>query len=58
LQGYAVRGSPSSQVPTTGYSVQAADLITGEALRKRTVIDPIRRFDLRKGQFGLGAWEP
>ena len=45
-------------MPTSGYFVQAAYLITGETLRERTVIDPIDRFDLRPGKFGLGAFEP
>ena len=38
--------------------MQAAYLITGETIRERTVIDPINRFDLRPGKFGLGAFEP
>ena len=50
--------SPSVRVPTSGYFVQAAYLITGETIRERTVIDPINRFDLRPGKFGLGAFEP
>ena len=38
--------------------MQAAYLITGETIRERTLIDPISRFDLRPGKFGLGAFEP
>jgi phosphate-selective porin OprO/OprP len=55
---YAVGNGPSVRVPTNGYFVQVAYLITGETVRERTVIDPIRRFDLRPGKFGLGAFEP
>jgi len=55
---YALPQSPSVRVPTNGYFVQVAYLITGETLRERTVIDPINRFDLRPGKFGLGAFEP
>ena len=38
--------------------MQVAYLITGETIRERTVVDPINRFDLRPGKFGLGAIEP
>jgi phosphate-selective porin OprO/OprP len=55
---YAQARSPSVRVPTNGYFVQVAYLITGETLRERAVIDPINRFDLRPGKFGLGAFEP
>jgi phosphate-selective porin OprO and OprP len=58
FNGYAVGNSPSVRVPTNGFFVQAAYLITGETIRERTVIDPINRFDLRPGKFGLGAFEP
>jgi phosphate-selective porin OprO/OprP len=58
FNGYALPRSPSVQVPTSGYFVQVAYLITGETVRERTVIDPINRFDLRPGMFGLGAFEP
>jgi phosphate-selective porin OprO/OprP len=58
FNGYAVGQGPSVRVPTNGYFVQVAYLITGETIRERTVIDPISRFDLRPGKFGLGAFEP
>ena len=45
-------------MPVNGYSVQAAYIITGETRTGVGVIDPLRRFDLRPGRFGLGAWEP
>jgi phosphate-selective porin OprO/OprP len=38
--------------------VQAAYLLTGETIRDRTNIQPLRPFDLRPDHFGLGALEP
>ncbi|WP_337174043.1 porin [Paludisphaera sp.] len=46
-----------TRVPVGGYYVQAGYLLTGETLEKRTVIDPIRPFSLKRGEFGLGALE-
>jgi phosphate-selective porin OprO/OprP len=52
-------GGPSPvRVPLSGYFVQAAYLITGETRSETGQIDPIHRFDLRPGRFGLGALEP
>ena len=45
------------RVPVNGWFVQAAYLFTGETIIDRVLIDPLRPFDLRKGKFGLGAWE-
>jgi phosphate-selective porin OprO/OprP len=58
FNSYAVGQNPSVRLPTSGYFVQVAYLITGETIRERSVIDPINRFDLRAGKFGLGAFEP
>jgi phosphate-selective porin OprO/OprP len=58
FNSYALGQNPSVRLPTSGYFVQVAYLITGETVRERTVVDPISRFDLRPGQFGLGAFEP
>jgi phosphate-selective porin OprO/OprP len=44
-------------VPIHGWFVQGAYLLTGETIRDRTLIQPLRPFDLRQGRFGLGAWE-
>jgi phosphate-selective porin OprO/OprP len=44
-------------VPVSGYYVQGAYILTGETLEKRVVIDPIHPFDIRRGKYGLGAWE-
>jgi phosphate-selective porin OprO and OprP len=45
------------RVPTGGYFVQAGYILTGETIRDRTLIDPLRPFDLLPGHFGLGALE-
>ena len=61
FQDYAVgRSGPApTRVPTGGYFVQAGYILTGETIRDRTLIDPLRPFDLRSGKpgFGLGAFE-
>jgi phosphate-selective porin OprO/OprP len=44
-------------VPIDGWFVQAGYLLTGETIRDRTNIQPLRPFDLRQGRCGLGAWE-
>lgn len=45
------------QIPIHGWFAQAGYLLTGETIRDRTLIQPLRPFDLRQGRFGLGAWE-
>jgi len=49
---------PPVPMSVDGWSIALAYLVTGETLSERTVIDPIHRFDLRRGMFGLGAFEP
>ncbi len=56
-ESYAATGGPSTRVPIRGWVVQAAYILTGETIRDRTLVDPLNRFDLRQGRFGLGAWE-
>ncbi len=56
-ESYAASGGPSTRVPIRAWVVQAAYILTGETIRDRTLIDPLCRFDLRKGRFGFGAWE-
>jgi phosphate-selective porin OprO/OprP len=46
-----------TRVPLGGYYVQAGYLLTGETLEKRTLIEPLRPFNLKRGEFGLGALE-
>ena len=57
-ESYAVGSQRPVRVPVGGYFAQAAYLVTGETRTSSGLIDPIRRFDLRPGRFGLGAWEP
>jgi len=59
FQDYALGSSGPApiRVPTGGYFVQAGYILTGETIRDRTLIDPLRPFDLRPGHFGLGAFE-
>lgn len=49
---------PKTRISIDGWFVQAGYLITGETIRDRTLVDPLRPFDLRAGRFGLGAFEP
>jgi phosphate-selective porin OprO/OprP len=48
---------PRTRIPIHGWFAQAGYLLTGETIRDRTLIQPLRPFDLRHGQFGPGAWE-
>ncbi|MBX6314553.1 MAG: porin, partial [Isosphaeraceae bacterium] len=59
FDSYALNAPNSRPValPLNGWFVQAAYLLTGETVMDRAVYEPIRRFDLRPGKFGLGAWE-
>ena len=49
-------GSPT-RIPIGGWFAQAGYILTGETIRDRTLIEPLRPFDLRHGRFGLGAFE-
>ncbi|MBX6314043.1 MAG: hypothetical protein IRY99_14175 [Isosphaeraceae bacterium] len=44
-------------MPINAFFVQSAYLLTGETITSRGQIKPLCPFDLRKGKFGLGAWE-
>jgi phosphate-selective porin OprO and OprP len=59
FQDYALGSSGPApiRVPTGGYFVQAGYILTGETIRDRTLIDPLKPFDLSPGHFGLGAFE-
>jgi phosphate-selective porin OprO/OprP len=57
-EGYSVgTNGPSHRIPIGGWFAQAGYILTGETLRDRTLIEPLRPFDLRPGRFGLGALE-
>ena len=57
-ESYALgaNGAPT-RIPINGWFVQAGYLLTGETIRDRTLVDPLRPFDLRHCRFGIGAWE-
>lgn len=55
---YAVAKSINRvRLPTHGYSVATGFFLTGETVERRTFVNPLRPFDLRKGQRGPGAFE-
>jgi phosphate-selective porin OprO/OprP len=51
--------APASVViPTSGFSVAAGYFLTGETIERRTILEPLRPFNLKHGDaFGLGAFE-
>jgi phosphate-selective porin OprO/OprP len=57
-ESYALgnNGAPTT-IPIGGWFAQVGYIVTGETIRDRTLIDPLRPFDLRRGRFGLGALE-
>ena len=57
-ESYAMGADGSStRIPINGWFAQTGYIITGETLRDRTLVEPLRPFDLRRGRFGLGAFE-
>ena len=44
-------------VPVNGYFIQTAYILTGETRERLSIVDPLFPFDLRRGKFGLGAFE-
>jgi len=60
FETFAINGAGHQPVktPVGGYFIQVGYILTGETIRERAMIDPLRPFDLRKGKFGLGAFEP
>ncbi|MDB5308150.1 MAG: phosphate-selective porin [Gemmataceae bacterium] len=57
-ESYAFGALGPVRVPIHGWFLQAGYIITGETIRDRTLVQPLRPFDLRAGRFGLGAFEP
>jgi phosphate-selective porin OprO/OprP len=59
--GYNTYGKSTDQariqVPTSGFHVAAGFFVTGEEVERRTFVEPLHPFDLRKGKRGLGAVE-
>ncbi|MCC7084562.1 MAG: hypothetical protein IT427_06105 [Pirellulales bacterium] len=54
---YARETGPQVKVPTYAYHVQFGYFLTGEEVTRRTFVEPIAPFDLRKGKRGMGAFE-
>ena len=50
-------GARPVHLPVSGFFAQGAYLLTGETRERAALIDPIHPFDLRRGKFGMGAWE-
>jgi phosphate-selective porin OprO/OprP len=47
-----------TRIPVEGFYIQASYLITGETRASTGIVKPNSPFDIRKGKFGTGAWEP
>ena len=56
-ESYSNAFGPRTHVPISGWSIQSGYLLTGETIRDRTNIQPLRPFDMREGRHGCGAWE-
>jgi phosphate-selective porin OprO/OprP len=56
---YSQTGATARPVhlPVGGYMLQASYMLTGETRQRQALVDPKRPFDIRKGKFGLGAFE-
>ncbi len=59
FQDYALANKTNSRVhlPIESFYVQTSYFLTGETMASRGRVRPLRPFDLRRGRFGLGAWE-
>jgi phosphate-selective porin OprO and OprP len=52
-----VNRTSSTRVPIESFYLQAGYLLTGERAASRGQVRPRSPFDLRRGRFGIGAWE-
>ena len=59
LPGLRPREQPQARthLPVQSFYVQAGYFLTGETGSSVGIVKPLRPFDLRKGNFGLGAFE-
>lgn len=55
--GFNQFATPTALFPIHSVYSQLGAFVTGETVSGRGVCEPIRPFDIRKGKFGLGAWE-
>ena len=57
-QSYATTSLQNlTQVPVHAYAISGGYFITGETVDRRTQVEPLRPFSLKKGKFGPGAIE-
>lgn len=47
-----------TRIPVQGFYAQGSYLLTGETRSSIGLVKPFSPFDIRKGKFGTGAWEP
>ncbi len=59
FQDYALTSNVGNRthLPINSFYVEAGYLLTGETRSSLGVVKPHHPFDLRKGKFGIGAWE-
>jgi len=59
FQDYALTNQLAyrTHLPVESFYVQAGYLLTGETRSGLGVVKPLRPFNLKRGHFGLGAWE-
>jgi phosphate-selective porin OprO/OprP len=59
IQRFALnrRALDSAVVPVDGFAVSVGYFLTGEEIERRTIVEPLRPFKLKRGEFGLGAVE-
>ena len=59
FQDYALVSNLQARtnLPVQSFYVQAGYFLTGETASSVGIVKPLRPFDLRKGHFGLGAFE-
>ncbi|MHC5538684.1 OprO/OprP family phosphate-selective porin, partial [Singulisphaera rosea] len=59
FQDYSLTSGPGKRthLPISSFYVESGYLLTGETRSGYGVVKPLHPFDLRKGKFGLGAWE-
>jgi phosphate-selective porin OprO/OprP len=47
-----------TRLPVESFYIQASYFLTGETRSSIGIVKPNSPFDIRKGKFGIGAWEP
>jgi phosphate-selective porin OprO/OprP len=59
-QDYGIAGALQyrTRVPIQSYYIQASYLLTGETRSSIGIVKPNHPFNIGKGEFGWGAWEP